>query len=492
MKRYRKRRFSDFFEQPIQQQSRYLRNIFLVGLLAMSGLPSTLPKLYAEEPIVIAQLGNQQPQATAAARIDQLEKQIRQIRASNFDLSRFPVTPVNEKHWRNILWTTAVVAPQEAFVADTITRIVGMTEHSGLSQPQMRTIDAAMQVGTQLYLSDPALYANIGQQFFQTIERSPDPEWVAMALSGLAKSGLSPEEVGRLSVRVRQRFPKWDQNIYLYTTLREAANLLKPAAVPPLTDLLNWTIAPQQIHLYVICQPDRGVLCRAVLKDRQGNFARQNGQLWSMPLLLRSIHGLNWNFVRGQTPQGIYRMEGVVSQPDNEFFRAYGQFPLVNLYVPLEPGAREFLPGKPGGFRGNLSSYQALLPTSWRNYFPLQQSYWAGRIGRSLFRIHGSGEAPDFFKGKERFPQDSYNWNPTIGCLSALELYDQTGTLQQADMPKLLNALRMLGGNQFSGYLVVVEIPGEPGLPISMAQIEAAVAGKRVATRNQTSKTSQE
>lgn len=477
MKRYRRRRFSDFLQQSARSKSYLLSNLFLLGLLSLGGLPEAFKSLNASEPQVVAQAGRVQRQATAAARVQQAEKQTRQVRPENYDLSRFPVNAANERHWRNILWTTAVVEPQEPFVSEALTQILLMTVRRGLADPQMRTIDAAMRVATQLYASNPTLYASLGEQFVQTVERSPDPQWVSMALSALARSGLAPEEINRLGDRVRQRFPKWNQDQYLFTTLQDIREFLNPSAVPPLGDLLNRTIAPKQLHLYVICSRDRGVLCQTVLKDRQGNFVRQGGQLWSMPLLLRSIHGVRWNFVRGDSPQGIYRIESIVPQPDDEFFRAYGQFSLINLYVPHEPGAREFLPGRSGTFTGDVNAYRALLPPSWRNYFPIQQSYWAGRIGRSLFRIHGTGESPDFFKGKERYPQESYNWNPSIGCLSALELYDQTGTLQQAHMPELLRVLRMVGGPNFAGYLVVVELPSAPGQPISMEQIEAAVGG---------------
>jgi hypothetical protein len=329
----------------------------------------------------------------------------------------------------------------------------------------------AMQVGTQLYLSNPTVYASVEKQFLQTIERSRNDQWVAMALSGLAKRKIAPDKLRQLSDHIRQRFPKWSQDVFLQTTLKEVAHSLTPTRVPPLRDLLNWKIAPRQVHLYVICQPDRGVLCQAVLKNRNGQFLRQNGQLWSVPLLSKSIHGLGWNFNRGQTPQGIYRIEGVVPPAGNNFFRAYGQFSLVKVFLPFESGVREFFPGRKGRFTGTIQSYIAFLPPSWRRYFPIQQSYWAGKMGRSLIRIHGSGEAPDLFSKKVRY-LDSYNWNPTIGCLSALELYDKTGKLQQADMPKILNALTAVGGKNFSGYMIVVEIPSSSKAPISVTEIE--------------------
>jgi hypothetical protein len=433
-------------------------------------------------PKVLADGNSKQLKATASARVTQRQEQVRQIRSENFDLNRFPVVNRHESHWRNILWTTAVVEPKEAFVAEALHQILAMMPGTGWTTSQQRTIDMATKVGTQLYLSAPSVYNQIGERFRDAIKRGTDPEWVAVSLSGLAKGGIDPNELQDLVETVKKRFPGWTRNPHLYTTLLDVTTAETPESLPPLADLLNWKVAPRQLHLYVLCRPNREILCQAVLKDRDGEFVRQGGQLWSVPLLLRSIHGLRWNFIRGQTPQGIFRVEGVVPQPDDEFFRAYGQFSLVELFVPFENGARQFLPGRPGSFTGNLTTYQNLLPPSWRNYFPIQQSYWAGKIGRSEFRIHGTGEAPDFFSGKMENP-DAYNWNPTIGCLSALELYNEQGQLIQADMLKILNALQMVGGKNFSGYLIVVNVPGDNQTPVSLAEIETVVGGAHRASK---------
>lgn len=407
------------------------------------------------------------PQATATARVEQREKQDRQVLPENYDLNRYPVTDANERYWRNLLWTAAVREPQAEFVPQTIAAIMALSSRNNLSAAQGRTVNMALQVGTQLYLSNPSRYANLGEQFQQIIQKSTDPIRVAMAFSALTQAGMEPQQRQQWAELIRQRFPKWAENVQLLTTLRDASFQDRPPPLPPLTDLFAWRIAPEQLHLYVVCQPDRGVLCQSYLKDAQGRFVRQGEQLWSVPLLLRSIHGLAWNFYRGQTPQGIYRIEGEVPQPDTEYFRAYGFFALVNLFVPFEPGVKSFIPGQKGQLSPSLTAYQALLPPSWRNYYPIQQTYWAGKGGRSLFRIHGSGEAPSFFSNNSRFPQ-SGNWNPTIGCLSALELYDETGQLQQADMPTILNALTAAAGTpKFTGYLIVVEVP--PGTDVTAA-----------------------
>lgn len=428
-----------------------------------------------ETPTYLSVAQTAQPQASASIRAGYRQEQLRQVQPEYYELNRFPVTDSNESRWRNLLWTTAVVEPQEAYVANALKGILALTQRSGLSPSQKRTIDMAMQVGSQLYFNAPTTYASLKPQFLQTIERSNNSKWVAIALSALVKGKITIQEQRQLMDRIHKRFPNWSKDIVLRTTLQDVTKSLAPPPVPPLRDLLNWTITPGQLQLYVICALPRQVLCQAVLKGRDGRFVHNSeaAQLWSIPLLLQSIHGLSWNFVRGETPQGVYRIERA-KPPDSKFFRAYGQFPLIKLFVPFETGVSEFLPGQKGPFTGNLKDYQALLPPSWRAYFPMQQSYWAGRIGRGLFRIHGTGEPPDYFSRQNRHP-DSYNWNPTIGCLSALELYDEAGVLQQADMPKLLNALISEGGKDFTGYLIVVEMPNLSNSPISLEQIKAAI-----------------
>ena len=167
----------------VDLQSRCLRNVFLTGVIVLSGLLNL--------PLLQAKPGTGQPQATTLARSQQRQRQVSQVRPENYNLKRYPVIDSNERHWRNQLWTTAIVEPQEPYVAQALNGILALTTRSKLSQPQRRTINMAMQVGTQLYLSDPSVYASVEKQFLQTIERSRNSQWVAMALSGCVASSNS-------------------------------------------------------------------------------------------------------------------------------------------------------------------------------------------------------------------------------------------------------------------------------------------------------------
>lgn len=423
----------------------------------------------------------QQPRATTSARRSHLQEQQDRIAPERFDLQRYPVTDANETQWRQTLWATALLEPQSPIVIEAITQILELAMNPNLSSSQAKTVQMAMQVGTQLYLGNPQKLALIGDRFQNIVKNSPDPEWSVMALSALVQAGLKPALAQTELQQLQSRF-QWVDNFAIKVALQDISEQLKASSLPPLQDLLAWQIAPPSPQLYVFCRPNRGLLCRAIVKDGNGQFRRETSQpqapLWSVPLLTRSLHGLRWNFVRGQTPQGIYRIEGTMPRPSATYFTAYGQFPLVKVFMPFESGVQNFIATQPDQMIGDLNSYYSLLPSSWRQYAPIAQTYWAGRLGRSLIRIHGSGESTSFFVNNQRFPQ-SDGWNPAIGCLSAQEIYDQTGQLTKADMPNILKTLAEVNGGKIEGYLIVVEIPttSKQGTnqPVSLAEIEAAL-----------------
>ncbi|PZV16232.1 MAG: hypothetical protein DCF20_08830 [Pseudanabaena sp.] len=421
-----------------------------------------------------------QTKATASARNAQILDQQQKAHPSRFDLKKYPVTDSNAGHWQESLWAIGVLAIKEPYAVQALENILQMTTEANLTDPQKGIIDTAMQVGVELYTLKPAIYGKLQPYFIRTIISSDDSQWIALSLSAIAKSSNTDDsnQLAKLKLKVQQRFPKWQQDLHLRATLQnfpsDRQTIETSTPIPNLEDLLKWNVAPQQAHMYVFCRPNRDILCLSVIKDRNGKFLKQGNQLWSAQLLLQSLRNLDWYFTNGRTPQGLYRMEGVSLQPDDEYFHAYGQFSLVNLFVPFEDGVNAFLPNQKGKFTGNLQSYQALFPPSWRTYTPIQQTFWAGNVGRSLFRIHGSGAAIDFFRTKSAVVNTkNFEWNATLGCLSALEIYDNRGSLIKADMPKILNALNSVGKGKIDGYLIVVDIPSPSAEaePVTIAEI---------------------
>ncbi|MFN5516490.1 MAG: hypothetical protein ACK5CA_17595 [Cyanobacteriota bacterium] len=444
--------------------------LFFLGLGLSLTLTASLP-VCAQGSVKPGDLApNSQPQMTPPAQARHRQKQLNFIQPQRYDLKTYSVSAATESHWRQTLWATALLEPD---LSETRTALAGLLQlgtQGNLTAPETRILEQTLQVATQFYTADPKRENQLEQALTQLTETSPSSQWAAMALSALTLGGLDPAQVNRYRQSLEVRFPGADE--FLAVALRDLDEQIQPSPLPPLGDLVNWQIAPNQSQLYVFCRPQRGTLCRAFLKDKTGAWFRESGQpgapLWSIPLSGRSLHGLRWNFIRGSTPQGLYRIDGVMPRSEAPYFPAYGQFPLLKVFLPQEDAR----------FTPSLAQYQTLLPPRWREYFPLQQSYWAGRLGRSLIRIHGSGEFPDFFSNNRRFPQ-SWGWNPAIGCLSALEWYDERGQLLKADMPDLLERLSQAQGGSLEGYLLVVDIPGDETAPVKEAEIEALIHQRR-------------
>mgnify|MGYP005841964983 CR=1 FL=1 len=386
-----------------------------------------------------------QRNTSANARANQLETIRQKLHPTQLDPNLIPLDQT--KHWQDLLWAIAVLEPQQPLIAQTLNQIL-----SSSPPPTLTTL--ALGVAHQLYTSGSDIYQNLATPITTIANQSQNPEWVALAIATLGS-----QSIANLESRFDLKLP---QNLRLATSLQPI-----PATNPPLAELLNHQIASDQLHLFILCHPDRALLCQAILRDRQGKFWRSpNGQIWRLPLLSQSLHRLPWNFTHGHTPQGIYRLEGTAPQqlkslkdlPTDSEFQAYGQFPLVKLYLPFETQVKEFLPNQPGAFKAPIHHYQNLLPFSWRNHLPLQQSYWAGKLGRSLIRIHGTGFSDRYFRADT---SPNPGWNPALGCLSAQEIYDHEGKLIQADMPKILTALEQAGNGEITGYVILVELDSQ-------------------------------
>jgi hypothetical protein len=385
-----------------------------------------------------------QSQATSTQRQTNRQNALSSIKPAFFDLALHPIEDAQEKHWQTVLWSAAITNPQDPFVAQSLAGILDKASQPALSAGQQKIAAMGIKLAIQLYSDRPGAYAAIPEKLLGVARSSDDINLTALALTGLEAMPTVQDQLAAVAAATKMRFPLWMLHERMKTTLEDLDWHLNPASksYPPLKDLLSFIPVPGMPTMYVLCRPDRKVLCRTLIKDGQGQFLQAAGQPWSVSLLARSLHNLRWNMQAGNTPQGIFRVEGTLA-PTPDTFRAFGQFPRFKLFMPFESEVKNFLPNRPGPFFGSLNDYQQLFPATWRSYPPMAQSYWAGKIGRSLVRIHGTGEDPALFYGDNptvASATPSYPWNPSIGCLSALERYDAAGNLVEADMPKILEA----------------------------------------------------
>ncbi|HSN61683.1 MAG TPA: hypothetical protein VLR49_12160, partial [Ferruginibacter sp.] len=128
----------------------------------------------------------------------------------------------------------------------------------------------------------------------------------------------------------------------------------------------------------------------------------------------------------------------------------------VQLSMPFEkPAAHFYADSTLTDTTWDINQYRNLLPNELKDYYPLYQSYYAGKAGRTEIIIHGTTINPAYYTSQPYFPL-----TPTMGCLTSKEIWnEETGQRLESDQQKLINALIPAGGAQ--GYSIVININDE-------------------------------
>lgn len=203
--------------------------------------------------------------------------------------------------------------------------------------------------------------------------------------------------------------------------------------------------------IYSIQRKNRDYPGLAIIQNADGSFVKDSkGKLKTFVQLARSASNLPYFITNGSTPQGIFRIDSTdVSR--NQFI---GPTPNIQLRMPNEiPGDSFFIHPKQPITNDSiyLVEYNKLLPVKWQTA-NMQQSYFAGKVGRTEIIAHGTTIDPTHFKGKTFYP-----CTPTLGCLCAKEIWDpKTGKLIQSDQLDLVNAFLSTPGAD--GYLFVINM----------------------------------
>ncbi|MEP7110086.1 MAG: hypothetical protein ABI760_18975 [Ferruginibacter sp.] len=214
--------------------------------------------------------------------------------------------------------------------------------------------------------------------------------------------------------------------------------------------------------LYSFQRKNRNYPGLALIRDPAGNFIKdENGSIFSVPQLARSINNLPGYLTNGNTPQGIYRMYGFDTSKSNFI----GPTTNIQLTMPFETSLRHFF--SDSSITDSVWTeewYKKLLPGIFKNCGPLFESFYAGKAGRTEIIAHGTTVDPGYYAGETYYPQ-----TPTMGCLCTKEIWSDTdGRRLESDQQKLVSALQMAGGA--NGYCVVIEIDDAPK-PVTIGDI---------------------
>lgn len=214
--------------------------------------------------------------------------------------------------------------------------------------------------------------------------------------------------------------------------------------------------------IYSIQRKNRNYPGIAVVKDKNGNFITdEQGNVFTVPQLARSISNLPGYLTNGNTAQGIFRMYGFEVSKGS----LIGPTENIQLTMPVETTVRHF-------FKDSVTTdtiwtpekYRSLLPENLKDYQPLYECYQAGTAGRTEIIAHGTTVNPEYYNKQPYYPI-----SPTLGCLCTKELWSTVdGKRLESDQQKLINAVKKAGGAD--GYCIVIEIDDEQK-PVSLKEI---------------------
>ena len=296
-----------------------------------------------------------------------------------------------------------------------------------------------------------------------TYQKTNDPISYSLSLHYFMRINKSSDLKNKYLELIRKRFPNYLKNDILRSLYNDIANdvNLVDRQIPPLEELLNHNFQKGKTIIYSFHRKNRKFPGITLIKKPDGKFLRNSdNSIFHIPQLSLSYSDLPGYLPNGNTPQGIYSVIGwYISNTET-----IGPTPAVLVRSPFEVTPSTFYHKKNNKNNWNLEDYANLLPESWKDYSPIYNSYYSGKIGRRLIIIHGSTDETNYFKNEGYYPL-----TPTRGCLSSKEIWDSnTGKLLESDQLKLIQAMKTI--DQWKGFLVVIELDNKE-IPVKIEEI---------------------
>jgi len=316
-----------------------------------------------------------------------------------------------------------------------------------------------------IYAVYPSAYKTKATHIF-SIENNP--RLFAMTASYLFRLDSSVAFRNKVITRLQTSFPGYDTLTVLAELSKYVTNApnWKQQRGPSLTELFGYQRQLQQKIIYSFQRWNRDYAGMAIVQNADGSFVRHpDGRLMVFEQLARSASNLPYFLTDGSTPQGIYRITGTGISNN----KLIGPTPNLQMIMPFESYWTKYFYQPPvDSVVDMLNYYLQLLPPSWRTYTPMREAYYAGKTGRTAIIAHGTTIDPEFFSSQPFYPL-----TPTMGCLSAKELWNVTnGSLLISEQWNLVNAFLSTPGNK--GYLYVINLDNQQK-PVSRQEIETLV-----------------
>jgi len=218
-----------------------------------------------------------------------------------------------------------------------------------------------------------------------------------------------------------------------------------PISIADLEKLIRFNKEKETKFMYSVQHKDRNKTGKVFVQAENGSLVKKKGQVVLINQLARSATNLPMYITNGNTPVGLFKIDSL-HKSENVFIGP--TFAFVT-FLPFECDAASFFDKPTTQF--TLKNYLSFFPKDLQANLLLQQSYWAGKAGRSEIHFHGTTIDPNLYIGKEFYPQ-----TPSMGCLCCNETWDKEGNLINSSQQQLVNA--WLETPNEKGYAYVLEL----------------------------------
>ncbi|MFT3910208.1 MAG: hypothetical protein QM737_12335 [Ferruginibacter sp.] len=361
-----------------------------------------------------------------------------------------PLTDTTEDIWQDAFWAMELINYKSPWIDGRI--------HIAFTDIQDRTTDFQRAILELAYTNYKDIFIDpVRSLLLQT----KDAKIFAMCAVYILSSQQQQNESSFLAEKIKEKISGDKDNPILQQLQYQIQNDSKEFITAPVQNLLNKDFLPGNALVISFQRKNRNYPGLVIVRDAAGNFIKENEQLFSLPQLARSISNLPGYLTNGNTPEGIFRMDGF----DTSKSSFIGPTTNIQLTMPFENKPSHFFRDSTSTDSSwNIDQYKQLLPAGMRNDYSLFQSWYAGKAGRNEIIAHGTTIDPAYYKNKTYYPL-----TPTQGCLCTKEIWnDENGRLMASDQQKLVDAVIKAGGP--SGYLIVVNIDDQQK-PVELNEI---------------------
>ena len=294
-----------------------------------------------------------------------------------------------------------------------------------------------------------------------------DVKLFAMGMHYMMHSYKTSEDIVWIKNKVKQVYESDSTNPILHELNVEMCNTFNKNSTPDLSTFFDKNYLPNTTIVFSFQRNNRNYPGLAMIRKPDGSLAKNDdGTYFSVPQLARSISNMPGYITNGNTPQGIFKMNGFDTS-DNYFI---GTTTNIQLAMPNEYN-QTLINGDIVDTTWTLEQYKNLLPASFQNYNPMYGTFYAGKAGRTEIIAHGTTVNPTYYSSTSFYPH-----TPTMGCLTSVEIWNnKTGYLQKSNQQKLTDALQKNGVP--IGYLIVIELADsnseiyKGNMPVSLKDI---------------------